>query len=141
MQALAARGASRFGERRVPPDHGVLGAGPIGNALTEWPSFGGSADANGLAQRGCRSAPPRGRRGVLDARVPGGPEWHHVAPVWVRAPVGGLVVNGPFDGPVIRTPDQRLRVFVSSTLRELEPERAAARRAIERLRPAPPVFQ
>ena len=36
--------------------------------------------------------------------------------------------------PVIRTPDQRLRVFVSSTLKELEPERRAARAAIERLR-------
>ena len=32
--------------------------------------------------------------------------------------------------PVIRTPDQRLRVFVSSTLQELAEERAAAREAI-----------
>src|SRR4029078_3570119 len=31
---------------------------------------------------------------------------------------------------VIRTPDQRLRVFVSSTLHELEAERRAAREAI-----------
>ena len=37
----------------------------------------------------------------------------------------------------IRTPDQRLRVFVSSTLEELTAERAAAREAIEQLRPAP----
>jgi predicted ATPase len=42
---------------------------------------------------------------------------------------------------VIRTPDQRLRVFVSSTLRELEPERVAARRAIERLHLAPVMFE
>lgn len=41
----------------------------------------------------------------------------------------------------IRTPDQRLRVFVSSTLRELEPERKAARAAIERLRLAPVMFE
>ncbi|WP_245762454.1 ATP-binding protein [Mycetocola miduiensis] len=43
--------------------------------------------------------------------------------------------------PSIRTPDQRLRVFVSSTLRELEPERRAARGAIERLRLAPVMFE
>jgi predicted ATPase len=43
--------------------------------------------------------------------------------------------------PSIRTPDQRLRVFVSSTLRELEPERRAARDAIERLRLAPVLFE
>ena len=43
--------------------------------------------------------------------------------------------------PVIRTPDQRLRVFVSSTLKELEPERLAARAAIERLRLAPVMFE
>ena len=59
----------------------------------------------------------------------------------VRALVGGLVVNGPSAAPVIRTPDQRLRIFVSSTLRELEPERVAARRAIERLHLAPVMFE
>jgi len=42
---------------------------------------------------------------------------------------------------VIRTPDQRIRVFVSSTLRELAQERAAARAAIERLRLAPVMFE
>jgi predicted ATPase len=41
----------------------------------------------------------------------------------------------------IRTPDHRLRVFVSSTLRELEPERRAAREAIESLRLAPVMFE
>ncbi|MFT4135439.1 ATP-binding protein [Microbacterium sp.] len=41
----------------------------------------------------------------------------------------------------IRTPDQRIRVFVSSTLRELEPERLAARAVIERLRMAPVMFE
>src|SRR5213079_3069549 len=38
---------------------------------------------------------------------------------------------------VILTPDQRLRVFISSTLEELAPERAAARRAIGRLHLVP----
>ena len=38
---------------------------------------------------------------------------------------------------VILTPDQRVRVFVSSTLEELAEERAAARRAITRLHLVP----
>jgi predicted ATPase len=41
----------------------------------------------------------------------------------------------------IRTPDQRLRVFVSSTLKELAPERKSARTAIERLHLAPVMFE
>lgn len=41
----------------------------------------------------------------------------------------------------IRTPDQRIRVFLSSTLRELEPEREAARAAIESLHLAPVMFE
>jgi hypothetical protein len=42
---------------------------------------------------------------------------------------------------LIRTPDQRLRVFVSSTLQELAVERQAARAAIEQLRLAPVMFE
>jgi predicted ATPase len=42
---------------------------------------------------------------------------------------------------VIRTPDQRLRVFVSSTLQELAAERAAAQEAIDRLHLAPVMFE
>jgi predicted ATPase len=42
---------------------------------------------------------------------------------------------------LIRTPDQRLRVFVSSTLQELAAERQAARAAVERLRLAPVMFE
>src|SRR5215216_2046424 len=41
----------------------------------------------------------------------------------------------------IRTPDQRLRIFVSSTMRELADARAAARAAIERLRLIPVLFE
>ena len=41
----------------------------------------------------------------------------------------------------IRTPDQRVRVFVSSTMKELATARAAARRAIERLRLMPVLFE
>ena len=45
------------------------------------------------------------------------------------------------DSPRILTPDQRLRVFVSSTLQELTEERRAAHRVIERLRLAPVMFE
>ena len=41
----------------------------------------------------------------------------------------------------IRTPDQRLRVFVSSTLAELAEERAAVARAISALRLTPVLFE
>ena len=44
-------------------------------------------------------------------------------------------------GPRIRTPDQRLRVFVSSTLRDLAEERHAVQRAIETLRLTPVMFE
>src|SRR5215470_9098880 len=41
----------------------------------------------------------------------------------------------------IRTPDQRLRVFVSSTLDELAHERAAVRAAVSQLRLTPVLFE
>ena len=41
----------------------------------------------------------------------------------------------------IRTPDQRLRVFVSSTLAELAEERGAVHEAIERLQLTPVMFE
>ncbi len=47
----------------------------------------------------------------------------------------------PIAAPVIRTPDQRVRVFVSSTLDELAPERVAAREAIAQLRLTPVLFE
>src|SRR5262249_34439231 len=49
--------------------------------------------------------------------------------------------NDPNEKPVIRTPDYRLRVFVSSTLRELAEERNAAREAILALRLGPVMFE
>ena len=45
------------------------------------------------------------------------------------------------DAASIRTPDQRLRVFVSSTLGELAAERVAVRAAIERLHLIPVMFE
>jgi predicted ATPase len=45
------------------------------------------------------------------------------------------------EAAVIRTPDQRLRVFVSSTLGELAEERLAVRRAVERLHLVPVMFE
>ena len=47
----------------------------------------------------------------------------------------------PEEGSHIRTPDQRLRVFVSSTLHELLEERRAARAAIEALHLTPVMFE
>jgi predicted ATPase len=41
----------------------------------------------------------------------------------------------------IRTPDQRLRIFVSSTMKELANERASTRAAIERVRLIPVLFE
>jgi hypothetical protein len=47
----------------------------------------------------------------------------------------------PDTPPVIRTPDQRVRVFISSTLDELAPERAAAREAVSQMRLTPILFE
>src|SRR4249919_4129729 len=49
--------------------------------------------------------------------------------------------EAPSTPPVIRTPDQRVRVFVSSTLDELAPERIAAREAITQLHLTPVLFE
>jgi hypothetical protein len=51
------------------------------------------------------------------------------------------VSQGPRDEAVIRTPDRRLRVFVSSTLGELAEERRAVARAISALRLTPVMFE
>jgi predicted ATPase len=51
------------------------------------------------------------------------------------------VSEGPRDDVVIRTPDRRLRVFVSSTLGELAEERRAVSRAISALRLTPVMFE
>ena len=45
------------------------------------------------------------------------------------------------DAELIRTPDQRVRVFVSSTLTELADERQAVRDAVTRLRLVPVMFE
>src|SRR2546430_9907535 len=49
--------------------------------------------------------------------------------------------EAPSTPPMIRTPDQRVRVFVSSTLDELALERAAAREAITQLRLTAVLFE
>jgi hypothetical protein len=51
------------------------------------------------------------------------------------------VNEGPPSEAVIRTPDQRLRVFVSSTLGELAEERRSVSRAISALRLTPVMFE
>jgi predicted ATPase/class 3 adenylate cyclase len=57
--------------------------------------------------------------------------------------VSSPVRHEPRQAPpgVILTPDQRLRVFISSTLEELAAERAAARRAIARLHLVPVYYE
>jgi len=61
------------------------------------------------------------------------------APEANRAPGAASPGREPAEdrAAVILTPDQRVRVFISSTLQELAEERAAARRAIRRLHLAP----
>jgi predicted ATPase len=54
---------------------------------------------------------------------------------------GRAASTGPPDEAVIRTPDRRLRVFVSSTLGELAEERRAVARAISALRLTPVMFE
>lgn len=49
--------------------------------------------------------------------------------------------NPPVAGPVIRTPDQKLRVFISSTLKELLAERQSVRASTEHLHLAPVMFE
>jgi predicted ATPase len=51
------------------------------------------------------------------------------------------MTTGREDSSAIQTPDQRLRVFVSSTLAELADERAAVARAITSLRLSPVMFE
>jgi predicted ATPase len=51
------------------------------------------------------------------------------------------MADGHQGDDAIRTPDQRLRVFVSSTLAELSEERAAVSRAISALRLTPVLFE
>src|ERR1044071_656157 len=67
--------------------------------------------------------------GRLVADLRGGPGREH--------PVN----EGRPDGAVIRTPDRRLRVFVSSTLGELAAERRAVSRALAARGPAPGMFE
>ncbi len=50
-------------------------------------------------------------------------------------------MEAPHNPPIIRTPDQRVRVFVSSTLQELAEERAAAKEAITHLHLTPVMFE
>jgi predicted ATPase len=57
-------------------------------------------------------------------------------------PISAPVADGGRSAePVIQTPDQRLRVFVSSTLEELAVERRAVSRAISALRLTPVMFE
>ena len=52
-----------------------------------------------------------------------------------------ISADTPSPAGLIRTPDQRIRVFVSSTLQELAAERTAVRDAVTRLRLVPVMFE
>ena len=54
---------------------------------------------------------------------------------------GPQASEGVLDSGMIRTPDQRLRVFVSSTPGELAAERQAVRDAVTGLRLVPVMFE
>ena len=53
----------------------------------------------------------------------------------------GNDAEGDVTQPLIRTPDHRVRVFISSTMGELAPERAAVAEVIKRLRLSPVLFE
>jgi Domain of unknown function (DUF4062) len=78
------------------------------------------------------------------------PSWRRdrLRPPPARLPPGSGTRDLEFHGDrpahepdVIRTPDQRVRVFVSSTLGELAAERRAVRHAVTRLRLVPVMFE
>src|SRR5215469_1776499 len=60
---------------------------------------------------------------------------------WVGPDQRRSVSQSPQDEVLIRTPDRRLRVFVSSTLGELAEERRAVSRAVSALRLTPVMFE
>ena len=69
---------------------------------------------------------------------------HNVQDIPAEGTAPDVAQSSPAPGTppvVIRTPDQRLRVFVSSTLEELAEERAAAREAIMSLHLTPVLFE
>ena len=59
----------------------------------------------------------------------------------VFRPARGDIAGVGTPSAAIRTPDQRLRVFVSSTLKELADERKAVRSSVERIGLAPVMFE
>ncbi len=92
---------------------------------------------------GLRSVSGDDLRGAAGRERSGGID----GPGWPAADSGGGADSGPSvsegspGGVVIRTPDQRLRVFVSSTLGELAAERRAVARAISAQRLTPVMFE
>src|SRR5688572_11634520 len=89
-----------------------------------------ATDVTGLPDRGLDGACHRRSQCV------------HGAPMGMHpGDADGVAMSSGAAASAIRTPDQRLRVFVSSTLKELAPERRAARAAIERLALAPVMFE
>jgi uncharacterized protein DUF4062 len=87
----------------------------------------------------CLWSPGPGYRQIQLAGIASAAGWPQTCLVGVRE--GPLLSEGVPGGGVIWTPDQRLRVFVSSTLGELAAERQAVRDAVTGLRLVPVMFE
>src|SRR6266436_4299425 len=97
-------------------------SGPITQEWPGWPVSWKSRDAQ-----------------IWLAGIASGAGWPQTCVVGVRE--GPLGSEGVPDGGMIWTPDQRLRVFVSSTLGELAAERQAVQDAVTGLRLVPVMFE
>src|SRR3954454_10624648 len=80
-------------------------------------------------------------QGGHDGPAGGGPPTGVTRPRRRGGDMTTVDIPGSMSEQTMRTPDQRLRVFVSSTLGELAEERIAVRAAIERLHLAPVMFE
>jgi predicted ATPase len=118
---------SRVAARRIQKDSqaGLAGSRRVGQVLCA-PLAGAALTGAGEGQSAGLAPATQG----IFVTVPGLGCWEMVEGCWEMA-----------ETDVIRTPDQRLRVFVSSTLQELAAERQAVQDAVTRLRLVPVMFE
>ena len=101
--------------------------GPVDSSSSGFKSVAGSDGRN-------RCVSPDGSLRLGSHFRVGDRKWEMAVPS-IRSPTPGALPHE------IRTPDQRLRVFISSTLDELAPERVAVRAAVSQLRLTPVLFE
>lgn len=89
-----------------------------------------------------RTAWTQARRGsnLSSELAAAGPDWFQTGVMEQFTEVNSVADESPMD-VAIRTPDRRLRVFVSSSLGELADERRAVKRAITTMRLTPVLFE